>query len=60
MQTGTMRLRELTIRHLIALIDQAPVIEKILRHLGLPSEIPKPALARAPPPAHSAALEFGS
>jgi hypothetical protein len=63
MQTGTMRLRELTVRYsLIALIDQAPVIEKILSHLGLPSEIPKPALARAPPPeqADSAALDFGA
>ena len=47
---------------LIALIDQAPVIEKILRHLGLPSEIPKPTLARAPPPEHadSAVLDFGA
>jgi hypothetical protein len=47
---------------LIALIDQAPVIEKILRHLGLPSEIPAPALARAPPPEHtdSAVLDFGA
>ena len=47
---------------LIALIDQAPVIEKILRHLGLPSEIPVPTPARAPPPEHadSAALDFGS
>ena len=34
---------------LIALIDQAPVILKILRHLGLPSEIPAPTPARAPP-----------
>ena len=46
---------------LIALIDRAPVIEKILRHLGLPSEIPKPTLARAPPREHvdSAVLDPG-
>jgi hypothetical protein len=46
---------------LIALIDHAPVIEKILRHLGLPSEIPKPTLARAPPREHvnSAVLDPG-
>ncbi len=34
---------------LIALIDQATVIERILRHLGLPTEVPVPCLARAPP-----------
>ena len=34
---------------LIALIDQAPVIQHILRHLGLPCEIPSPTPARAPP-----------
>ena len=45
---------------LIALIDHVPVIQKILGHLGLPTEVPLPMPARAPPPAHSAALEFGS
>jgi hypothetical protein len=34
---------------LIALIDQAAVIQRILRHLGLPTEIPLPCSARAPP-----------
>jgi hypothetical protein len=47
---------------LIALIDHVPVVQQILRHLGLPSEVPKPALARAPPPEHtdSAVLDFGA
>ena len=46
---------------LIALIDQVPVILKILRHLGLPSEIPAPAPARAPPllNADRAAFDLG-
>jgi hypothetical protein len=34
---------------LIALIDQPAVIEKILSHLGLPTEGPRPFPARAPP-----------
>ena len=34
---------------LIALIDEAAVIERILRHLGLPAEIPGTHPARAPP-----------
>ena len=34
---------------LIALIEQASVIERILRHLGLPTEVPEPRPARAPP-----------
>lgn len=34
---------------LIGLIDQAAVIERILRHVGLPTEVPVPCLARAPP-----------
>jgi hypothetical protein len=34
---------------LIALIDQAAVIDRILRHLGLPAEIPSPRPARSPP-----------
>jgi len=34
---------------LIALIEEAAVIGRILRHLGLPIEIPSPRPARAPP-----------
>ena len=34
---------------LIALIEQANVIQRILRHLGLPTELPEPRPARAPP-----------
>ena len=34
---------------LVALIEQAAVIERILRHLDLPAEIPAPRPARAPP-----------
>jgi len=34
---------------LIALIEEASVIERILRHLHLPTEIPTPRPGRAPP-----------
>ena len=34
---------------LVALIEQAGVVQRILRHLGLPTEIPEPRPARAPP-----------
>lgn len=34
---------------LIALIDQPAVIRKILSYLGLPTEVPDPRPARAPP-----------
>ncbi len=34
---------------LIALVEQAEVIRRILRHLGEPTEVPAPAPARAPP-----------
>jgi hypothetical protein len=34
---------------LIALIEEAGVITRILRHLGRPTEIPAPRPARAPP-----------
>jgi uncharacterized protein YbaR (Trm112 family) len=34
---------------LIALIEQAAVIERILRHLRLPTEVPTPRPGRAPP-----------
>ena len=46
---------------LIALIDHTPAIQKILRHLGLPSEIPALAPARAPPLLHAnpAAFDLG-
>jgi hypothetical protein len=33
----------------IALIDQPAVIKRILSHLGLPAEVPKPKPARPPP-----------
>jgi len=33
----------------IALIDQRPLIEKILNHLGLPTEVPRAKPCRAPP-----------
>jgi Putative transposase len=35
---------------LVALIEQAAVMARILRHLGLPTEVPAPLAARAPPP----------
>ncbi len=35
--------------HLVAVIDRSAVIERILRHLRLPTEIPAPQPARAPP-----------
>jgi hypothetical protein len=39
---------------LVALIEQASAIERILRHLGLPTDVPAPRPARAPPgPLHS-------
>ena len=34
---------------LIALIEQASVIQRIVRHLGVPAETPEPGPARAPP-----------
>ena len=34
---------------LIALIEEASVIQRILAHLGLPTAIPEPRPARAPP-----------
>jgi hypothetical protein len=34
---------------LIALIQQAAVISRILTHLGLPVEVPTPQPARSPP-----------
>ena len=34
---------------LIGLIEEAAVIDRILRHLGVPTEIPAPRPARSPP-----------
>ena len=34
---------------LFVLIDEAAVIERIVRHLHLPSEVPAPRPGRAPP-----------
>jgi len=33
----------------IALVDEASVIERLLRHLRLPKEVPTPRPGRAPP-----------
>ena len=44
---------------LIALIEEAAVIGRILRHLGVPTEIPVPCPARAPPPRVGAAEQAG-
>jgi len=40
---------------LVALIDEAAVVQRILRHLGLPTEVPEARPARAPPLRDSAA-----
>jgi uncharacterized protein YbaR (Trm112 family) len=34
---------------LVALIEQAAVVQRILRHLSLPAEVPEPRPPRAPP-----------
>jgi Putative transposase len=34
---------------LVALIEQVSVVQRILRHLGLPTELPEPRPARSPP-----------
>jgi len=34
---------------LIAVIEQADVIRRVLRHLGEPTDVPAPSPARAPP-----------
>ena len=34
---------------LVVLIEQASVVQRILRHLGLPTDLPDPRPARAPP-----------
>jgi hypothetical protein len=33
----------------VALIEARPVIERILRHLGLPTDVPAARPSRAPP-----------
>ena len=33
----------------VALVEHAAVVQRILRHLGLPAEVPEPRPARAPP-----------
>ena len=40
---------------LIALIEQAAVMQRMLQHLGLPTDVPVPRPARAPPPIDRAA-----
>jgi hypothetical protein len=40
---------------LVALIDEAAVVQRILRHLGLPTEVPEARPGRAPPLCDSAA-----
>jgi hypothetical protein len=42
---------------LVALIEQAGVVQRILRHLGLPTEVPESGPARAPPRRLDEALE---
>jgi hypothetical protein len=45
----------------VALIEQASVVQRILRHLGLPIEIPEARPARAPPrPLETADLSQGA
>jgi len=34
---------------LLALIEHACIVERVLRHLGLPTDRPEPQPARAPP-----------
>jgi hypothetical protein len=44
---------------LVALIEEAAVIERILRHLGVPTEVPAPRPARPPPMWAEAVAGFG-
>lgn len=41
---------------LVALIEHHEAVQRILRHLGLPAEVPPPRPARAPPQRPSAAM----
>jgi hypothetical protein len=45
---------------LIALIEEASVIERILRHLHLPTEVPTPRPGRAPPPLETGLFNQGT
>jgi len=45
---------------LIAVIEEASLIERILRHLGLPIGIPTPRPSRAPPLFGSYAVDEGT
>ena len=42
----------------VALIEDARVVARILRHLGVPTEVPTPRPAR-PPPADARAIDTG-
>ena len=42
----------------IATIEDPPVVQRILRHLGLPTAIPQPAPARPPPTVPALAFHF--
>jgi hypothetical protein len=44
---------------LVATIEQREVIKRILRHLGLPTELPAPRPARAPP-LHAEVFDTGA
>ena len=43
---------------LISMIEDREVIRKILTHLNLPSELPVPAPARAPPQTGQQEIDF--
>jgi Putative transposase len=42
----------------VATIEDPPVVHRILRHLGLPTDIPQPAPPRAPPTERALAFDF--
>jgi hypothetical protein len=44
----------------IATIEDPPVVDRILRHLGLPTAIPEPAPARSPPTGPELSFDFPS
>jgi hypothetical protein len=44
---------------LLATIESPAVVRKILSHLGIPAECPRPAAAR-PPPQATGLCDFGS
>jgi hypothetical protein len=44
----------------IATIEDPPVVERILRHLGLPTAMPGPAPARSPPRDPALSFDFHS